>query len=149
MFQTWKRRSRRIQASPCISSPFGAGLQIYNIRPARALSEYRAVLRLDQKNTEALNNLAWLLATAPDAQLRNGAEAVKLAQRACEETFWQQTALIGTLAAAYAEAGDFDNAVQAAQKACDLALTHGEKKLLLTNQALLAQYKNRQPFRDK
>jgi tetratricopeptide (TPR) repeat protein len=116
---------------------------------ARAVSEYRAILRLNPDLPEALNNLAWILATSPDAQIRNGAEAVKLAGRACEQTSWQQTHLIGTLAAAYAEAGDFGKAVQTAQKACDLASAHGEKDLWQANQSLLALYKSGQPFRDK
>ena len=116
---------------------------------AMAIAEYRSALRLNPKHTGALNNLAWLLATALDARLRNGAEAVDLAKRACEQSSWEQTRMIGTLAAAYAEAGDFDKAVQMAQKACDTASAHGEKELLKRNEELLAQYKNRQPFRDK
>ncbi len=116
---------------------------------AKSVSELRTALRLNPDLQEALNNLAWILATTPDGSIRNGAEAVKLAQHACELTAWQQTIFIGTLAAAYAEAGDFDRAVEMAQKACDSASAHGEKELLQANQALLAQYKNRQPFREK
>jgi tetratricopeptide (TPR) repeat protein len=125
--------------------------QLYGERHeiAKGISEYRALLRLNPNVPEALNNLAWILATNPDANFRDGAEAVKLAQRACELTSWHQTLFIGTLAAAYAEAGDFDKAVQTAQKACDAAAAHGEKELLQANQELLAQYKNRQPFREK
>ncbi len=125
-----------------------AGLYSHRHETARAIAGYRKVLRLNPDLPEALNNLAWLLATTPDASLRNGAEAVQLAQRACEKTAWQQALLIGTLAAAYAEAGDFDQAVQTARKACDTASAHGENELLQENQALMAQYKNRQPCRD-
>jgi protein O-mannosyl-transferase len=116
---------------------------------ARAIAEYRAALRLNPDALEALNNLAWILATTSDARLRNGAEAVKLGLHACEVTSWQQTLLIGTLAAAYAEAGDFDKAVETAQKACDLASAHGEKELLQANQNLMAQYKEKQPFHER
>jgi len=56
------------------------------------------------------NGLAWLYATAHDKQHRNGAEAVKLATKACELTSWKDAAIIDTLAAAYAETGDFQQA---------------------------------------
>ena len=115
----------------------------------KAISEYRVALGLSPDLPGTLNNLAWLLATAPDANLRNGREAVTLAERACEKTSWQQTMLIGTLAAAYAEAGNFDKAVQTARKACDLASAQGGKELLQKNEELLAQYQNRQPFHEK
>jgi tetratricopeptide (TPR) repeat protein len=132
----------------------GTHLQLADIysrqhEPARVIAEYRAALRLNPNLPGTLNNLAWLLATNPDARLRDGAEAVKLAEQACEATGWQQTITIGTLAAAYAEAGDFDKAVQTAQKACDTASAHGEKELLGKNQELLADYKNHQAFRDQ
>ena len=70
---------------------------------------------------EALNNLAWVLATSPKAELRNGAEAVRLAERACELTHYGEPLFIGTLAAAYAEAGRFPEAVTTAEKAEQLA----------------------------
>jgi tetratricopeptide (TPR) repeat protein len=117
-------------------------------RTDRAIPEYRKALELDPKNIEALNNLAWILATTPEARFRNGAEAVELAQRACEQTSWQQTVYVGTLAAAHAEAGDFDKAAQMSQKACELASAHGEKDLLQANQALLEQFKKQQPHRE-
>ena len=106
-------------------------------------------MRLNANLPEALNNLAWILATTPDAEFRDGPEAVKLAEHSCEKSSWKETIPIGTLAAAYAEAGDFDKAVEMAQKACDTASANGEKELLKRNQNLLAQYKNRQPFREK
>ncbi len=118
-------------------------------KTAKAIAAYHAALRMNPDAPEVLNNLAWILATTPDATLRDGAEAVKLAQHACELTSWQQTLFIGTLAAAYAEAGDFDKAVETAQKACDLATAHGEKELLQANQNLMAQYKAKQPFHEK
>jgi tetratricopeptide (TPR) repeat protein len=118
-------------------------------KTAESIPAYQAVLRLNPDSLEALNNLAWILATTPDASLRNGTEAVKLAQHACGLTSWKQTFFIGTLAAAYAEAGDFDNAVKTAQRACDSASAHGQKELLETNQKLMEQYKNHQPFHEK
>src|SRR5262249_33958693 len=98
---------------------------------------------------EALNNLAWILATHPDAEFRNGAEAVQLAQRACERTAYQQTLFIGTLAAAYAESGQFDKAAKTAQRASEQATSHGQTNLFQRNQELVSQFKNRVPYRER
>jgi tetratricopeptide (TPR) repeat protein len=115
---------------------------------SEAISQYRETLRLNPESLLALNNLAWLFATYPEAQFRNGPEAVQLAGRACELTGYQQTVFVGTLAAAYAEAGRFDDAVAAAQKACALASTKlDEPGLLQKNLKLLALYQAHQPYR--
>ena len=97
---------------------------------------------------EILNNLAWRLATSPDPKVRDGTQAVQLAERACEQTHFEKTICVGTLAAAYAEAGRFDEALAAAQKAVALAQQNGEKDLLQKNQELLAQYQKHQPYRE-
>ena len=115
-------------------------------KPAEAVAEYRAALRLQPNFSDALNNLAWILATDPDPHIRNGAEAVQLAEHACQLTRHQQAFKIGTLAAAYAEAGRFDDAVAAAQMARDVAQTHGEKGVAETNQKLENLYKSHQAY---
>jgi protein O-mannosyl-transferase len=94
------------------------------------------------------NNFAWSLATNPDATKRNGALAVKLAEAACRKTHYQATIMVGTLAAAYAEVGRFDDAIKAAQQACSLASQSGDRKLLQKNQELLALYLKHQPYRE-
>ena len=71
--------------------------------------------------TEIRNDLAWLLATHPDTVIRNGAEAVELAERVCASS--AAPAHLATLAAAYAEAGRFDEAVATIQKAIRLTAT--------------------------
>jgi cytochrome c-type biogenesis protein CcmH/NrfG len=107
------------------------------------------VLRLQPDRLEALNNLAWILATDSNAELRDGAEAVRLAERACELASGRQTVFIGTLAAAYAESGQFEKAVTTAQRACDLALSLGQTNLFARNQKLVGQFKNREPCRER
>jgi Flp pilus assembly protein TadD len=118
-------------------------------RTHEAATQYREALRLDPDQILALNNLAWELATSPDDQLRNGAEAVQLAERACELTNYERPQFIGTLAAAYAEAGRFEDAVAASQKAYDLAFKMGRQKLALKDQELLQLFKNHKPCREK
>jgi Flp pilus assembly protein TadD len=115
-------------------------------REQEAVGQLQAALRIDSNSLEALNNLAWLRATSADPSLRNGTQAVDLAQRACQLTQFGQTSLVGTLAAAYAEAGRFEEAVTTAQQACDLASSHGEQSLLEKNQELLQSYRDHRPF---
>jgi len=108
---------------------------------AEALKYYRAVLENEPDTVMALNNLAWLLATHPDHSLRNGVEAVQYARHACELTNYRTTIPVGTLAAAYAEAGQFADAIAMAEKACQLASEAGDTALLQRNQQLLALYR--------
>jgi tetratricopeptide (TPR) repeat protein len=90
-------------------------------RPAEAMTQYRQSLKLQPDNLEALKNLAWLRATCPRASLRNGAEAIELAQRANQLSRGKRSDVLDTLAAAYAEAGWFPEALAAARKALQLA----------------------------
>jgi tetratricopeptide (TPR) repeat protein len=122
---------------------------IFQGKAAAAAAEYHASLASQTDQPVTLNELAWLLATDPHAEIRRGAEAVQLATRACFLTRGQEPALLGTLAAAYAETGDFDKAVQAGQKAYELALAQGFKSLAETNLQLVALYRNHKPFREK
>ncbi|MGD1087654.1 MAG: hypothetical protein ABR955_02880 [Verrucomicrobiota bacterium] len=105
-------------------------------------------LRIKPDSILTMNNLAWLLATCPDANVRDGARAIQLAERACELTDHQVPMCIGTLAAAYAEAGRFDDAIATAQKACALAKKLGKQGLLQKNQELLELYHAHKPYRE-
>ena len=113
-----------------------------------ALQGYRAALALQPQSPEVLNNLAWLLATCPLANLRDGAEAVRLAELACDLTRFERTVMVGTLAAAYAEAGRFSDAVDTARKACALAVKSGDETLRARNQQLLELYREGRPYRE-
>lgn len=112
-----------------------------------AIQYYREAIRLEPQSGTALNNLAWLLATHPDAGLRNGPEAVQFAERACQLAQWQHPYFLGTLAAAYAEAGRFDDAIATANKALALAEKHETSSLRQQILDALVAYKNHQPWR--
>lgn len=115
---------------------------------ADAVQHYRTSLEVNSNQPAALNNLAWILATAPQDQLRNGAEAVARAQLACELTGRQEPFFLGTLAAALAESGDFRGAVATAETARALAIKAGRKELTERNDELLKFYRAGQPFHD-
>lgn len=115
---------------------------------AAAIEQYREALKLDPNIPVVLNNLAWLLATHPDATLRDGAEAVRLAERAVELTARKQPFLLGTLAAAYAETARFDDAAKTAEEAIRLAEQSGQKELAAKNKELLTHYRQGRPWRD-
>jgi len=115
-------------------------------RTREAVAQYREALRLNPNLAGPLNNLAWVLAAGPDAELRNGPEAVRLAQRACELTHYGEPMFIATLAAAFAEAGRFDDAVATAQKARTVALAQGEKEIAAQDEQLLELFKSGQAY---
>jgi hypothetical protein len=91
---------------------------------------------------------AWVLATSPDAAHRNASRAVKLAEDACLQTQYRQSALIATLSATYAEAGRFDEAIGAAQSAGRMAAQAGDESLRRQCEAMLAVFVRHKPFRD-
>jgi Tfp pilus assembly protein PilF len=115
---------------------------------AEAIERYRRALSQNPKLAEALNNLAWLLATHPNPEYRDGPEAVRLAERACETTKYQRAIYVGTLAAAYAEAGRFEDAIRTGERARQLALRWGETSLAARNLELIELYRSGKPFRE-
>lgn len=118
-------------------------------RPLDAARHYEELLRAHPDAPLLLNDLAWLRATHPNAAARQGAEAVRLAERACQLTRRGEPFLLGTLAAAYAEAGRFEDAVRTAEEARGLAAARGDRPLAALNEKLLAYYRARQPYRQQ
>jgi len=94
-----------------------------------------------------LDELAWLLATYPDSNARDGAEAVRLAARACKLTDRRVPALLATLAAAYAEAGDFPRAVAAGEEALSVAHSLGNTDGIKLSENILASVRSNVPYR--
>lgn len=114
----------------------------------QALAHYAAALRAKPDEPEALNDMAWIRAAAPQPHLRNGPEAVRLAERACELTAYKEPLLIRTLAAACAESGRFDEAATLAGKARDLAAAAGQKEIAGMNQELLDLFRAGKPYHE-
>jgi Flp pilus assembly protein TadD len=114
-----------------------------------AVAHLAKSIELAPDNTDVLNNLAWILATVEDAGVRNAAEAVEHAERACEMTNYERPEMLDTLAAAYAAAGRFSEAVETATKAAKLADSADQKELTAKIEARLQLYKAGQPYRSK
>ena len=115
-------------------------------RFGEAVAEYRLVVAAKPDQPEVLSNLAWLLATSPDGAVRNGTDAVRFAEQCCRLTGYQRPQMISVLAAAYAEAGRFTEAVAAAQKAIDLARASGDARFAAMNEQLLSLYRAGKPY---
>jgi tetratricopeptide (TPR) repeat protein len=88
---------------------------------AEAITDFDKALAQKDDDEGLLNNLAWVLATSPDDKLRDGAKALKLATKAAEASGYETPHILSTLAAAYAETGDYDNAVKWSEKAVEIS----------------------------
>ena len=113
-----------------------------------AIVELHEVLRREPGDYFAMNSLAWVLATSPDASVRNGKEAVELAQRATQGSDRRTPEILDTLAAAYAEAGRFPEAVETAQQARTMAAGQGNLELAARLLGRLELYRNGKPYRE-
>jgi tetratricopeptide (TPR) repeat protein len=112
------------------------------------IEEWQKVLVLEPDNGNAMNNLAWVFATSPDASVRRGSEAVRLAERALSVSGNRIPLVFRTLAAAYAESGRFAEALQAAQRGLELAQSQGNSALAAELQTTIALYQAGTPLRD-
>jgi tetratricopeptide (TPR) repeat protein len=116
----------------------------HQIQPG--LDDYLEAIRLDPNERRALSSLAWIWATSPDSKYRDGGRAVGAATRACELSGWKDASCIATLAAAYAESGDFAKAVEFQEKSNALFEDADDKA---AGQERLRLYKSGKPYRDE
>jgi tetratricopeptide (TPR) repeat protein len=110
-----------------------------------AINICREAIASDPKDDWCYNLLAWIEATCPDSSVRDGKEAISLATKACELTRWQEPNWIDTLAAAYAESGDFQHAIEIQEQALRAASEPQQKAM----RERLALYKQSLPYREK
>jgi tetratricopeptide (TPR) repeat protein len=113
-----------------------------------AADHYQKALALEPESQLALNNLAWLLAAGPNDSLRDGARATDLALKLDRVTQQNNPLYVRTLAAAYAEAGEFEKAVETGQKASELALAQGQRSFAAQIQEETDLYRQGRPLRD-
>jgi tetratricopeptide (TPR) repeat protein len=114
----------------------------------QALTLYRKALKINPNYVDVQNNLAWLLATHPSAQIRNGAEALRLAEAVVKRQ-GQIPSCLDTLAAAYAEVGRYPEALATAKKAVEIATSQGDTQLAQSIQSRINKYASAKPWREK
>jgi len=114
----------------------------------QAVAQFQEAIRLQPDSPEALNNLAWIRATHRSAQFRNGQLAVTQAERAVALTHTNDVGKLDTLAAAYAEAGRFPEAVTTARRAAEMAIVAGQTGLVAQIQSRLKQYETARPYHE-
>lgn len=112
-----------------------------------AIADLEKAMELQPENDTVLNNLAWVLATSPDDAVRDGKRAIEIAMKACELTEWKQPHVISTLAAAHAEAGDFETARKYSRQAVDGSDESSEVRDQLKSE--LASYEAEKPWRER
>jgi tetratricopeptide (TPR) repeat protein len=114
-----------------------------------AIAHYELALKSDPNSAFALNNLSWLLSTNSDDSVRNGPRAVELALRSNRNANQTSPSILRTLAAAYAEAGQFESAAAAAHAAADLAHVQGQHSFAARLEWESDLYRRHLPLRDR
>jgi len=114
---------------------------------AEAIGHLSLAVRLKPNDAQMLSDLAWMLATAPAPELRDGPRAIVLAKRACELTRYRAVEPLDILAVSYAEAGQFAQAIRAAEQALELAQAAGEETVVDAIKARIEVYKEGEPYR--
>jgi tetratricopeptide (TPR) repeat protein len=118
-------------------------------RHSEAVKIFEEIIKIDPTDKTALNNLSWVLSTSTIDMVRNGKRALELAKRACELTDYKVAYILSTLAAAYAENGDFKKAIEYSQKSIDLSADDPNVNERIEDlKKELETYKQNQPYRE-
>ena len=140
---------KALQIKPAYAEALGnlASALALTGRINEAIAEYRQALAVDPNQTYVQNSLAWLLATAAEPAARNGAQAVALAEKARQATGGADPLILRTLAAAYAETGNYKEAAATVRRALDLATRQKNEILARTLPQQLKLYESGLPMR--
>ena len=118
-------------------------------RFSEAITHYESALKIEPRSALTMNNLGWMLATCPDPLFRNGAKAVAVAEQADRLSGGGDPLILHTLAAAYAENGQFSQAIETAQRALQLAEDQGKSALIRALPGEIALYRTASPYHEK
>jgi tetratricopeptide (TPR) repeat protein len=140
------RRALELRPADLEARRLLATILVQQGRVEEAVGAYGEILRRSPDDLDALNNVAWIRATHAEAARRNGAEAVRLAERARDRSPGPEAVLYSTLAAAYAEAGRFPDAVRACERAIELAKGAGDVQQAAAFIRQLSRYRAGKPF---
>jgi tetratricopeptide (TPR) repeat protein len=155
LLQADKRPRRAIELFNQLTDHEDTALRTYALRSrgdahlsigkhAEAVKDFEQALTLNADDDGLLNNLAWVLCTSPQDQIRNGQKALEYARHACELTDYKEAHILSTLAAAYAELGQWDEAMKWSKK----SLEAGSGEVLEQLQQELASYQKKNPWRE-
>lgn len=136
-----------IRLSPTLADAYNNRATAYYQKSEykKALADYQQAATLVP--ALGLNGLAWVLATCPDASVRDGKRAVEIAGKSCDLSDWKDWRFIDTLAAAYAEAGDFERAIDYAKRAGNMpGMTDAQRDEVRRH---LETFEKKTPFREE
>lgn len=141
--------NQALQADPNYARAYYNLGKIYSnqCKIKEAIGFYRKALSFAPNMTQALYNLSWTLASCENEKLRNGKEAVRLAEKLCKITKNNEPLALDALAAAYAETGNFDSAISVAKNALKIALQQGPEELALGLKVRFKLYQEKRPYR--
>jgi tetratricopeptide (TPR) repeat protein len=114
-----------------------------------AITEYQNGLKKNPEDIHLAIQLAWVLATSSKKSLRDGEEAIRLAKNTCEKTNYLIPEMLDVLAAAYAETGHFEQALEKAQRAYQFAKSNNRKILIEQIRSRIDLYRSKQPYRNR
>ena len=142
---------RALEVDPSLEEAhYNLGVALsFSGRPEQAIEEFRGALRLQPDSVASMNELAWILATHWDPAVRDPSEAMLMARRAAELTGHRDATVLDTLAAAYACASRFDEAVKTAEVALNLATETQQLELVRYLSQRLDLYLRAQPYRER
>ncbi|MCY2974768.1 MAG: tetratricopeptide repeat protein [Planctomycetota bacterium] len=161
LYQLDGRPGMAVKISDQLIRSKAGGASAYRIRgdaylsmgdQAEAIVDFQSALDMmqegDGQKSGLLNNLAWILATSPDDALRDGKRAIELGTKACEETEFKEAHILSTLAAGYAEVGNFEEAMKWSAKAVEIGKAESNEQ---TDQLQkeLDSYRDKKPWREK